>query len=238
MSPARATVVSDAMAAVLARLHHADWSDVGRRGADVLGVDGLSVTLAPRSAGPTGEVLWSSSALARRFDDLQFTLGCGPAIDTARSGRPVLEVDLRQVHPHRWFTLPADAELLPVRAVFCFPLGIGAIQLGTLTAVRAAPGELGDQQTQDALGLAIALTAHYLDRWEPPRTLYRAVVHQAVGMLSVQLALPMADALLRLRAYAYRSGRPVNDVSHDIVTRRLRLGPDTDGTHATTEDKD
>jgi hypothetical protein len=219
-------MVSDRMAAVLGGLQRPDWSDPGRLGAGVLGVDGLSVTVTPQSAGPTGEVLWSSSALARRFDDLQFTLGCGPALDAARSGLPVLEADLRQVQPQRWGTLPAEAELLPVRAVFCFPLGIGAIRLGALTAVRTAPGVLGDPQTRDALGLAVALTAHYLDHWEPPQTLYRAVVHQAVGMLSVQLALPLADALLRLRAYAYRSGRPVNDVSHDIVTRQLRLDPE------------
>jgi hypothetical protein len=66
------------------------------------------------------------------------------------------------------------------------------------------------------------------------------VVHQAVGMLSVQLALPLADALLRLRAYAYQSGRPVNDVSHDIVTRHLRLDRNSDGTSTppAPEDKD
>jgi len=218
------------MAAVLAQLHRGDWSDLARRGALALGADGLSVTLIPRSADPVGEVMWSSSALARRFDDLQFTLGRGPALDTARSGLPVLETDLRTVNAERWDTLPAEAELLPVRAVFCFPLGIGAIRLGALTAIRATSGVLGGPQTHDALGLATALTAHYLDRWEPPRTLYRAVVHQAVGMLSVQLALPLADALLRLRAYAYQSGRPVNDVSHDIVTRHLRLDRNSDGT--------
>lgn len=228
------------MAAVLARLHHRDWPDLGGRGAGVLGVDGLSVTLIPQSAGPAGEVLWSSSVLARSFDDLQFTLGCGPALDAARSGLPVLEADLGEVLAQRWGTLPAEAELLPVRAVFCFPLGIGAIRLGALTAVRAVPGALSDQRTQDALGLAVALTSHYLEHWEPPQTLYRAVVHQAVGMLSVQLALPLADALLRLRAYAYQSGRPVNDVSRDIVTRHLRLDSDGNGndTHSATEDKD
>jgi GAF domain-containing protein len=226
------------MAAVLARLRRPDWSDPARLGAGVLGVDGLSVTVTPQSAGPTGEVLWSSSALARRFDDLQFTLGCGPSLDAARSGLPVLEADLRQVHRQHWGTLPAEAELLPVRAVFCFPLGIGAIRLGALTAIRTDPGVLGDPQTQDALGLAVALTAHYLDHWEPPQTLYRAAVHQAVGMLSVQLTLPLADAMLRLRAYAYQSGRPVNDVSHDIVTRQLRLDPDGSSIRPATEDKD
>src|SRR5690348_5799342 len=101
-------MVSDRMAEVLARLQGPDRADPGRLGAGVLGVDGLSVTVTPQSAGPTGEVLWSSSVLSRRFDDLQFTLGCGPALDAARSGLPVLEADLRQVQPQRWGTLPAE----------------------------------------------------------------------------------------------------------------------------------
>ena len=233
-------MVSDQMAAVLAELRRDDWRYLARHGAPALGVDSLSVTLSPRSAGPAWEVVWFSSALARRFEDLQFVVGRGPGYDAASSGLPVLEADLRHVDAQRWDTLPAEAELLPVRAAFCFPLGIGAIRLGALTALRTAPGALGAPQAHDALALATALTAHYLDHEEPAQTLYRAVVHQATGMLSVQLALPLAEALLRLRAYAYQSGRPVNDISHDIVARRLRLegNGEGNGTQPATEDKD
>ncbi|MEZ0096132.1 GAF and ANTAR domain-containing protein [Streptacidiphilus sp. EB129] len=230
------------MAAVLARLHHPDWTEQAQRGAVAMGVDGLSVTLTAQSASPSGELLWFSSTLSRRFEDLQFTLGHGPAAEAARTGLPVLEPDLRLVRVQRWDLLPAEAELLPVRAVFSFPLVLGAIQLGALTAVREAAGALTDSQTQDALALAAALTARYLDHWEPPQTLSRAVVHQAVGMLSVQLALSLADSLLRLRAYAYHSGRPISDVSHDIVTRKLRLPPNGSSAETNhrpiTEDRD
>jgi hypothetical protein len=223
------------MAAVLGILEHPDWA---QRGAVVLGVDGLSVTLTLEGSGPAGEVLCCSSPLSRRFEDLQCTLGQGPAVEVARSGSPALEWDLRHDQSQRWGVLPAEAELLPVRAVFSFPLGIGAIRLGALTAVRSTPGVLTGAQIQDALALATALTARYLDHWEPPQTLYRAVVHQAVGMLSVQLVLPLADALLRLRAHAYCSGRPISAVSHDIVTRRLSLDADGNGDAPATEDKD
>ena len=52
----------------------------------------------------------------------------------------------------------------------------------------------------------------------------RAEVHQAAGMLSVQLEVSVSDALVRLRAHSYAEGRPLHDVEVDVVRRRLRLG--------------
>ena len=44
-------------------------------------------------------------------------------------------------------------------------------------------------------------------------------------MVAVQLGVPVADALLRLRAHAFSSGRPVSDVADDVVARRFRFEP-------------
>jgi AmiR/NasT family two-component response regulator len=52
---------------------------------------------------------------------------------------------------------------------------------------------------------------------------YRAEVHQASGMVSVQLGITVAEGLLRLRARAFAEGRPLADVAADVVTRRIRL---------------
>lgn len=51
----------------------------------------------------------------------------------------------------------------------------------------------------------------------------RIEVHQASGMLSAQLDISVTDALVRLRACADAEGRPIRDVTRDIVTRRLRI---------------
>lgn len=51
----------------------------------------------------------------------------------------------------------------------------------------------------------------------------RAVVHQAAGMLSVQLDMTLGAAMSRLRAYASTARRPMIDVAADIVDRRLEL---------------
>ena len=51
-------------------------------------------------------------------------------------------------------------------------------------------------------------------------------VHQAAGMVSEQLDLRTSDALVLLRAAAYASERPIDDLAHDVVTRRLRFVDD------------
>ena len=42
-------------------------------------------------------------------------------------------------------------------------------------------------------------------------------------MVSEQLGIGIADALVRLRAHAYAEGRPVNAVAADVVARVLRI---------------
>jgi hypothetical protein len=56
-----------------------------------------------------------------------------------------------------------------------------------------------------------------------------AELFQAQGMVTVQLGVPLADALARIRARAYSDNRPLREVARDIVTRRLRLDRETPG---------
>jgi hypothetical protein len=208
-------------------------------------VDGLALAL--KTGGANSEMVWCTHDTARGVEDLQLTLGEGPGPEAARTGAMVWVPDLTNVPHQRWPALAAEAPALAARAVFCFPVGVGAILLGVLTAVRRAPGLLTARQLGDALALADALALRCLDGGEPAlnghdagsaQLLTRAVVHQATGMLSVQLAVPLPDALLRLRAYAYSSGRPITEISQDIVDRRLRLAPDGEGTATPVADKD
>lgn len=210
--------------------------DVALACAAALAVDGVAVSLA---TGPhAGEVLWCSDEVSRGFEDLQSTLGEGPGPDCLASGMTVRVPDLAQVRPGRWTALMAEVPGQPARAVFCFPLRIGAIALGVLTAVHRAPGSLTGEQTDDAFALAAALTMHLLEHGSPAVLaredsgalpfLQHAVVHQATGMVSVQLAVPLAEALLRVRAHAYGTGRTLTDTAQDIVAGRLRLAPDTE----------
>lgn len=219
---------------------------VAAAGAHALAVDGLAVSLV--TEGNLTELVWCSDATTRRFEDLQFTLGEGPGPDAVRTGAMMWAPDLARVPFARWPALAMESPDLDARAVFCFPMSIGAINVGVLTAVRRTPGPMTAQQTDDATILAAALTARYLGSGPPqpdtpfpahsPHSLQHVVVHQATGMLSVQLSLPLPQALLRLRAHAYGSGRSIIEVSQDVVDRRLRLDPGSNGTPPTAVDKD
>jgi AmiR/NasT family two-component response regulator len=56
----------------------------------------------------------------------------------------------------------------------------------------------------------------------------RREVHQATGMILAQLNVPATEAFFRLRAHAFATGRTVQDVAHDVVTRILDFRELTD----------
>ena len=62
--------------------------------------------------------------------------------------------------------------------------------------------------------------------WAEFNALSRAEVSQATGMLVAQLEIEPAEALVRLRAHAYSTGRTATEVARDILDRRLRLEAD------------
>jgi hypothetical protein len=53
---------------------------------------------------------------------------------------------------------------------------------------------------------------------------FKYVVHQAAGMVAVQLGVSVGQALVRLRAYAFSNDRSLADVARDVVARELRFG--------------
>ena len=52
---------------------------------------------------------------------------------------------------------------------------------------------------------------------------FHFVVHNAAGMVSVQLGVSVTEAIIRLRAYAFSHDRLLAEVAEDVVARRLRL---------------
>lgn len=210
--------------------------DMGERLCDTC-VEVLSVTGAGIMLMADGEhrgTLGISNAVIGVVEELQFTLGEGPCIDAFVSERPVLEPDLVDPVMNRWPAFAGPAVQAGVRAVFGFPLRTGEASLGALDLYLDRPGELDDTQMGDAAVMAevICGTVLALQADAAPGFLadaldatlhHRAVVHQASGMLSAQLEIDVKDALVRIRAHAYTSNRPVNEIAQEIVSRRLRL---------------
>lgn len=74
--------------------------------------------------------------------------------------------------------------------------------------------------------LQAAITDPNSNAWAELTALSRAEVSQATGMLVAQLEVEPAEALVRLRAHAYATGRSATDVARDILDRRLQLEAD------------
>jgi GAF domain-containing protein len=174
----------------------------------------------------------TTDATSRLIEDLQFTFGEGPCVDAHTFGKPVLEPDLADPLVRRWpaFTPPVlDAG---VRSVFGFPVRIGAARLGALNLYRDTPGRLDADQHADALVLAdmAARAILTVQADAPPGELaaeleaganFHLEVHQAAGMVAVQAGCSVVDALVRLRGYAFRNDRSIDDVAEDVVRRHL-----------------
>jgi hypothetical protein len=209
--------------------------DVGGVGVSLL--DGFGV----------GQSLVVTDPCTEHLADVQITVGEGPGVDALGRNRPVLVPDLAAADTQRRWPLFAPAAYeLGARAVFAFPLQLGVIVVGVLEINRTAPGRLSPDQLAGALlyadaalivllELDLAAEAESSDEAARPVSPSRPIngfvdrwseVHQATGMVSVQLGTSITEAFVRLRAHAYASDRRLSAVAGDVVTRRLRFDPD------------
>jgi GAF domain-containing protein len=176
----------------------------------------------------------SSNTVSALIEELQYTLGEGPCVDAHREDRPVVEADLADPEMPRWLAFAPPAVAAGARAVFGFPMRVGGVRLGALNLYRDRPGPMTDDQYADSLVLAgvaaqavVALQTNAspgaLSTGLEERADFRFVVHQASGMVAVQLGVSIGEALARLRAYAFGNNVLLNEVAEAIVARELRL---------------
>ena len=206
----------------------------------VAAVEVTGAWLSAARAMEAGHLIWVTDDVSEQLAELQLTLGEGPSLDVAASGGPVLASDLADgEYGRRWPAFAPAALQVGATAIFAFPLRIGAIRAGTLGLYRKQPGSLSTIQLGDALTFADTATLLMLDGQDRAAgdpgagpggqpsglVLHRAEIDQATGMLTEQLDTGIADAFVRLRAYAYAHDLRLIDVARDIVAHRLRLGP-------------
>ncbi len=198
---------------------------------DLLGLTGAGITL--MADGGLGGGTFASDPATEALEELQFTLGDGPCRDAYEIGLPVLEADLAE-GPTRWVVFTGRAVDAGIQAVFSFPMRIGAARVGALTLYRDRAGALSGEGHADALVLAEVATVALLamQAYTPVGELakeisiegsYHAEVHQAAGMVSVQLDIGVGEALVRLRARGFALDRRIRDVAADVVARRVRF---------------
>jgi len=152
-------------------------------------------------------------------------------VDASTRGRPVLQPDLGRTAPELWTGFGPAALEAGIEAIFTFPLQVGGIRLGVLDLYRDSAGTLNPAQLEEALSYADASTAILLrleDRQLvedvlPPNLVDRtgnlAEVHQATGMVAVQAAVGLAEALLLLRASAFSGEGSQLEVAGEVIAK-------------------
>lgn len=206
----------------------------------LLAVDAAAISLV--FDGANAATLGSSGPLARIYDELQFTLGEGPCLDSVAHRAPVLVVDLANPNDARWPAYGPAMLAHQIRGVYAMPVLVAGEYVGALDLFSAEPGRLRTEQLAGAVAAAelaaipvldlmnadlhAAVSDPNSDAWAELNTLSRAEVSQATGMVMAQLGIDAAEALVRLRAHAYATDRGAIDVARDILDRRLRLEDD------------
>ena len=223
----------------------------GRRGVDaadrlceacvtLFDIDAAAISLI--FDGTNSGTLGSSGEPAREYDELQFLLGEGPCLDSVARRAPVVVVDLADPVDQRWPVYGPAMLDLHVHGVYAMPVVVAGEYLGALDLFRNRPGSLVGEEFSGAFVAAELAGIPLLDLldadmaaaagdpdsnvWTELNALSRAEVSQATGMLVAQLEIEPAEALVRLRAHAYSTGRSATEIARDIVDRRLRLEAD------------
>lgn len=194
-----------------------------------LSVQGAAVTVFDNTGRQV--TVCATSPLAARIDEVQFELGEGPAWEAFRTGEASLINDAAGPEALQFPGFAAALAEMPVGAVFALPMCLGAAAVGVVTLYRDYAIALSAAELQFAAGLVNRTTPHAvalalssaaaatepLGDYSVP--LMRREVHQATGILIVQLDVTATEAFLRLRAHSFATGRPIQDLARDVVAR-------------------
>ncbi len=206
----------------------------------LLDIDAAAISLV--FDGASSGTLGSSGEPARMYDELQFTLGEGPCLESVALKSPILIADLADPDDTRWPIYGPAMLSHQIHGIFAMPVLVAGEHIGALDLFRTQPGHLEGDRLTGAIAAAELAGVPLLDlldddlqaavndprsnAWAELHALSRAEVSQATGMLVAQLGVEPAEALVRLRAHAYATGRSSTDVARDILDRRIRLEAD------------
>jgi hypothetical protein len=199
--------------------------------AEFMALDGAGIALA--NDGDDLTSLCTSNRAAGALMNLELTLGEGPAVDASR-GNATEDTNLLGASESTWNAYRPEAVALGARAVFGYPVRVGAIRFGALSLFRNSPGPLDSGQSSDAFLIASVIGRAILAKQAGGSTenlvgelngaaMLDFRVHQAAGMVAIQGSMSVKDALVMLRAHAFGIGVELSVLAGRVVTRTTRF---------------
>jgi hypothetical protein len=194
----------------------------------VLGGDGAALTLSYTR--PERVTLCVTDDVAARLEDLQDVLGEGPG-PTAYETQDITVADLG-AGQDRWpLFVDAAREIAGAEVLYAVPMRAAAAVISVLSvhqSSRVLPDRERAQFLADAIGAALVKdTPQEPDLTGGPWS-SRSAIHQATGMVAVQLRISPDDALALLRAHAFSHDTTLADVASQIISRRLSFSDDAE----------
>lgn len=199
--------------------------------ASAIGRESAGVTLIGRDGAES--FVAASDQIARIAHDVEFVTGEGPAHDVVATRNTVhVEGDDLLM---RWPRYGAIAVENGVRSVISHPLRqepggcIGALSVFDATPVIAPGIAAALVRVADALTHTVLNVPGTVADDEIPAVAmfdeadFLAIVHQAAGVVSVQLSCKTADAVALLRARAFSDGLPLERLARRVINGDVRL---------------
>jgi hypothetical protein len=166
--------------------------------------------------------VYASDATATGLDAAEESAGEGPSTTAFTTRRPVLVSDLRAAEAgSRWPGLQVTLGEVGVGRLVALPLMASGLPVGVLSLYSRLPGQLSPPQWAAALDAADDTTTALLapNAQVVLASDYRC--HQATGMVIAHTGQDAASALALLRARAFREGVRLDELTIEVIARRV-----------------
>jgi hypothetical protein len=195
-------------------------------------IDGTAVTIL--TGVDARRSVYTSDDVCAGIEDAQFEHGEGPCFQAFRTGIAVFVADLRDpAHLATWPGYVPAALTAGAMAVAALPITAGDRCFAVLDLYRGTAGTFTGHDISTAARFADAAGRVLLHTAASPAetdTGYvperRDNVHQAVGMVMLQVGGNRHDAMARLRAHAYATDTRLDDTADDVLGHRLSFTRD------------
>lgn len=210
-----------------------DLQRICRGAISVLSLQGSALFVMTLNA--SGTVAASSDEASRLIAETVFETGEGPSLDSYSYSRPVLVPALLEEGSGRWPGYVSAVRHTGVRACFSFPLHVGAVRFGVLDLYARRIGGLGADDLSMALTFADLAIERLLRSGGPGEELderlryvveRRSEIHQAQGMVMVDLEVDLPTALDLMRASAFRRNLALVEVAQEVLAGARLPSPD------------